>query len=58
MYIILQENDMDDELTGIFDYCLSYIPSPFELSKDIIQDEPNYFTAPFNRERVNQWVWH
>ncbi|CAC5402858.1 ANO4 [Mytilus coruscus] len=56
MKMPLMENDMDEELTGILEHCFSYLPSPFELSKDIIQDEPNYFTAPFNRERVDQFI--
>lgn len=57
MKMPLMENDMDEELTGILEHCFSYLPSPFELSKDIIQDEPNYFTAPFNRERVDQGLF-
>ncbi|CAG2219297.1 ANO4 [Mytilus edulis] len=56
MKMPLLENDMDEELTGFVEHCFSYLPSPFELSKDIIQDEPNYFTAPFNRDRVDQFI--
>ena len=48
---------MDAELTGCFDYIWSKIPSPFELDADLLPEETNYFTAPFNRARQDQWVF-
>ena len=34
--------------------CLKKIPTPFDLSEDFIKPEPNYFTAPFVREREDE----
>ena len=32
------------------------IPNPFRLSDDLIQPEPDYFTAPFSRENISMYV--
>lgn len=31
--------------------CWSSMPNPFELPTEVLPDEPDYFTADFNRER-------
>lgn len=37
-----------------FENCWKKFPSPFELDEDLLPEEPNYFTAPFNRSRMDQ----
>ncbi|XP_056015162.1 anoctamin-4-like isoform X6 [Ostrea edulis] len=56
MKMPLAENDMETQLESCFDNCWSMFPSPFELDTDVLPDEPNYFTAPFNRSRMDQFV--
>jgi hypothetical protein len=34
--------------------CWDFIPTPFDLDKDLIEEDDNYFTAPFNRNRMEQ----
>lgn len=43
---------MEYEQKSLFD-C---IPTPFDLDEDLIKDDDNYFTAPFNRSRMEQYV--
>lgn len=52
----LAENDLEFELESYMEYCWNMFPSVFELDPDIVKPEPNYFTAPFNRERQDQFV--
>ncbi|KAL5010642.1 hypothetical protein ScPMuIL_012947 [Solemya velum] len=52
MKMPLAENDMEFGLQN----CWEKIPHPFKLDEDIIKSEANYFTAPFSRERVEQFV--
>ncbi|XP_052808380.1 anoctamin-4-like isoform X2 [Mya arenaria] len=52
MKMPLAPNDMNLEHKGVFD-C---IPTPFDLDKDLIEEDDNYFTAPFNRRRMEQFV--
>lgn len=50
----LAENDMETQLESCFENCWKKFPSPFELDEDLLPEEPNYFTAPFNRSRMDQ----
>ena len=52
--IFLQENDMHTEFADYFESCWNKIPSPFELDEDVLPEETDYFTAPFNRSRMDQ----
>uniref|UniRef100_A0A0L8I572 Anoctamin n=1 Tax=Octopus bimaculoides TaxID=37653 RepID=A0A0L8I572_OCTBM len=36
--------------------CFDKLYSPFKLDSDIVKEEDNYFTAPFNQERLKQYV--
>ena len=36
--------------------CWDCIPTPFDLDKEVMPDDENYFTAPFNRSRLEQYV--
>ncbi|XP_033740659.1 anoctamin-4-like isoform X4 [Pecten maximus] len=53
----LAENDLELELESYMEYCWNMFPSVFELDEDIVKPEPNYFTAPFNRERQDQGLF-
>eukprot|EP00105_Crassostrea_gigas_P003601 XP_011416506.1 PREDICTED: anoctamin-4 isoform X5 [Crassostrea gigas] len=50
----LAVNDMETQLESCFENCWKKFPSPFELDEDLLPEEPNYFTAPFNRSRMDQ----
>lgn len=52
----LAENDMETQLESCFENCWKKFPSPFELDEDLLPEEPNYFTAPFNRSRMDQYI--
>ncbi|OWF51990.1 Anoctamin-5 [Mizuhopecten yessoensis] len=52
----LAENDLEFELESYMEYCWNMFPSVFELDADIVKPEPNYFTAPFNRDRQDQFL--
>ncbi|KAL4232704.1 Anoctamin-4 [Mactra antiquata] len=52
MKMPLAPNDMEYEQGSLCD-CL---PSPFDLDEDLINEDDNYFTAPFNRSRMEQFV--
>lgn len=52
----LAVNDMETQLESCFENCWKKFPSPFELDEDLLPEEPNYFTAPFNRSRMDQFV--
>ncbi|XP_061192079.1 anoctamin-4-like isoform X3 [Saccostrea echinata] len=52
----LAENDMETQLESCFEVCWSKFPSPFDLDPDLLPEEPNYFTAPFNRARMDTFV--
>lgn len=54
LYLLFQENDMETQLESCFENCWKKFPSPFELDEDLLPEEPNYFTAPFNRSRMDQ----
>ncbi|XP_022079284.1 anoctamin-4-like isoform X4 [Acanthaster planci] len=47
-------NDMEEPLSIMS--CLKKIPTPFDLSEEFIKPEPNYFTAPFVRDRVEDFI--
>ncbi|XP_052279240.1 anoctamin-4-like isoform X4 [Dreissena polymorpha] len=53
MKMPLAPNDMPTQ-TSIFQCC----PTPFDLDKELIEEDDNYFTAPFNRSRMDQFVIH
>lgn len=50
MKMPLAENDMVES-----ESCWSKCPNPFELDPEVVKPDPNYFTAPFNRERMEQY---
>ncbi|XP_053397685.1 anoctamin-4-like isoform X3 [Mercenaria mercenaria] len=50
MKMPLAPNDMEYDQRSMLD-C---IPTPFDLDKDLIEEDDNYFTAPFNRSRMEQ----
>ncbi|KAJ8315867.1 hypothetical protein KUTeg_008017 [Tegillarca granosa] len=50
----LAPNDMEIELEGCLEHFWNKVPSCFELDEEIVPPDPNYFTAPFNRDRVDQ----
>ncbi|XP_038065839.1 anoctamin-4-like isoform X2 [Patiria miniata] len=50
----IKENDMEEPISIL--NCLKKIPSPFDLSEEFIKPEPKYFTAPFVREREDEFV--
>lgn len=52
----LAVNDMETQLESCFENCWKKFPSPFELDEDLLPEEPNYFTAPFNRSRMDQYI--
>nr|XP_022287595.1 anoctamin-4-like isoform X1 [Crassostrea virginica] len=52
----LAENDMHTEFADYFESCWNKIPSPFELDEDVLPEETDYFTAPFNRSRIDQFI--
>nr|XP_022287592.1 anoctamin-4-like isoform X1 [Crassostrea virginica] len=52
----LAENDMETQLESCFENCWKMFPSPFELDEDVLPTETNYFTAPFNRSRMDQYI--
>lgn len=54
LYLHLQVNDMETQLESCFENCWKKFPSPFDLDEDLLPEEPNYFTAPFNRSRMDQ----
>ncbi|KAK3097463.1 hypothetical protein FSP39_009845, partial [Pinctada imbricata] len=56
MKMPLAENDMDAELESCMEYMINKLPSPFEIDPDLLPKETNYFTAPFNRARQEQFV--
>jgi len=51
---LLQPNDMGFDTASVFD-C---IPTPFDLDDDLLEEDDNYFTAPFNRSRMDQYVFY
>ncbi|KAL3882735.1 hypothetical protein ACJMK2_029046 [Sinanodonta woodiana] len=52
MHMPLAKNDMKIE----FDTCFSKCPTPFDLDKDIVKLDDDYFTAPFSRMRMHQFM--
>ncbi|XP_060596933.1 anoctamin-4-like isoform X3 [Ruditapes philippinarum] len=50
MKMPLAPNDMNFGPSSIFD-C---IPTPFDLDQSLMEEDDNYFTAPFNRNRMEQ----
>lgn len=48
-----QPNDM----TSLNRSCWSKCPTPFEYDEDILPPIPDYFTAPFSRDRAKQFVY-
>ncbi|XP_071112364.1 anoctamin-4-like isoform X8 [Haliotis cracherodii] len=46
------ENDMLDTITT----CWSKCPTPFDIDPDLLPEVPDYFTAAFSRERVDQFI--
>ena len=52
MIVCFQPNDMGVEITS----CWDWFPTPFDLDKEVMPDDENYFTAPFNRSRLEQYV--
>lgn len=46
---VIQEYDIPHS-KGIF----AKFPSPFKISEDILPQEPDYFTADFNREQLSK----
>ena len=52
MILQFQPNDMGIEITS----CWDSIPTPFDLDKEVMPEDENYFTAPFNRGRLEQYV--
>lgn len=51
-FSVFQQNDLAAEEEQ--QQCWPKMPNPFEISEDILPEEPNYFTCAFNRERANQ----
>ncbi|XP_046368933.2 anoctamin-4-like isoform X7 [Haliotis rufescens] len=47
------ENDMLDTITT----CWSKCPTPFDIDPDLLPEVPDYFTAAFSRERVDQGMF-
>ena len=37
--------------------CWSKCPTPFDYDESILPELPDYFTAVFNRNRVDKWVF-
>ena len=33
---------------------LNCCPTPFDLDSELLEEDDNYFTAPFNRSRMDQ----
>lgn len=52
MKMPIAPNDMGVEMTS----CWDCIPTPFDLDKEVMPDDENYFTAPFNRSRLEQYL--
>ncbi|XP_055887871.1 anoctamin-4-like isoform X2 [Biomphalaria glabrata] len=52
MKMPLAKNDMIEH----FQSCWSKCPSPFDIDKEILPEIPDYFTAPFTRSRINQFI--
>ncbi|XP_025097093.1 anoctamin-4-like isoform X3 [Pomacea canaliculata] len=52
MKMPLAPNDM----TSLNRSCWSKCPTPFEYDKDILPPIPDYFTAPFSRDRAKQFI--
>ncbi|KAK3580687.1 hypothetical protein CHS0354_017969 [Potamilus streckersoni] len=52
MHMPLTENDIKIDFTS----CLSMCPTPFDLDKDIMKQDDDYFTAPFSRTRMHQFM--
>ncbi|XP_014662739.1 PREDICTED: anoctamin-4-like isoform X2 [Priapulus caudatus] len=49
-----EQNDLAEDEES--QQCLPKMPNPFEISEETLPEEPNYFTAAFNRERSNQFI--
>ncbi|KAH9525321.1 Anoctamin-4 [Bulinus truncatus] len=52
MKMPLAKNDMIEK----FETCWSKCPTPFDIDKDILPEIPDYFTAPFSRRRIQQFI--
>ncbi|XP_041351905.1 anoctamin-4-like isoform X2 [Gigantopelta aegis] len=52
MKMPLHENDLVDSVTT----CWSKCPTPFDYDSDILPDMPDYFTAAFSCDRVDQFI--
>ncbi|XP_077999893.1 anoctamin-4-like isoform X2 [Glandiceps talaboti] len=50
----IQENDIEEDLTAL--NCCDKMPSPFTLSEEFIQPEPDSFTCVFIKERQNEFL--
>lgn len=50
----LAKNDMLEEVNG----CWSKCPTPFDYDEAILPEIPDYFTAPFSRDREKQFIIH
>ncbi|GFO42122.1 anoctamin [Plakobranchus ocellatus] len=48
----LAKNDMTEK----FDSCWSKFPTPFDYDESILPEIPDFFTAPFSRQRERQFI--
>lgn len=52
MKMPIAENDLMESITS----CWSKCPTPFDYDQDILPALPDYFTAPFSRQRAEQFI--
>ncbi|XP_063970934.1 anoctamin-4-like isoform X11 [Lytechinus pictus] len=52
----IEENNMEEPV-NVFN-CIDKLWTPFELSDDYVKPEPDVFTAPFIRDRENEFIMH
>ncbi|XP_064628631.1 anoctamin-4-like isoform X6 [Lineus longissimus] len=53
MKMPMKENDIEEEGRGC---CGKRLPTCFEISEDIIKPDPDYYTTPFNRQRLDMFI--
>ena len=53
-FFFFQENEAEEGLTPVSMFPCEVNLSAFEYDKDLIPDEPHYYTGAFNRERAKQ----